>query len=87
MTLGCILHFSRMNSGTQGNSGTDGTFSHIVLKRLVLLIMIGDFQNGETSRLSPVSVPTQRDEAKSWCPIERYILGYGCLGNLCDALD
>jgi hypothetical protein len=26
------------------------------LKRLVLLIVIGDFQNGETSRLPPVSL-------------------------------
>jgi uncharacterized protein len=39
------------NSGTKLRDGRN-VFSYC-LKRLVLLIMIGDFQNGETSRLSP----------------------------------
>src|SRR5467141_2941767 len=39
--------------GQTGNSGKDGTFSDIYLTRLVWLIMIGDFQGRETSRLSP----------------------------------
>src|SRR6266478_2933466 len=49
--------------GNRGESGTDGTFSDICLTRLVWLIMIGDFQRRETSRLSPRSVPPFRPPA------------------------
>src|SRR5229473_683529 len=49
----------------RGKSRTDGTFSDICLTRLVWLIMIGDFQRRETSRLSPGSrrwKPGKREE-------------------------
>ncbi len=41
-----------------GRAGTDGRFSDVCLTRLVWLIMIGDSQRRETSRLSPGSRAT-----------------------------